>query len=121
VAGKLVELPVTEGQVVEQGELIARLDDRDLSANLKSAQAESDKAATKAKHRPKYMPCSRRLRDVSFRLLLNQPFGFMALLGLMSLSGMLVKNAVVLLDEINVQLDSARRPFTRLLIPVSVV
>ena len=45
VAGKLIELPVKEGQVVEKGDLVARLDDRDLSANLKSAQAESDNAA----------------------------------------------------------------------------
>ncbi len=45
VAGKLIELPVKEGQVVEEGDLIARLDDRDLSANLKSAQAEADNAA----------------------------------------------------------------------------
>lgn len=45
VAGKLSELPVKEGQVVAEGELIARLDDRDLSANLKSAQAEADNAA----------------------------------------------------------------------------
>jgi multidrug efflux pump subunit AcrB len=34
-------------------------------------------------------------------LLLNQPFGFMALLGLMSLSGMLIKNAIVLIDQID--------------------
>jgi RND family efflux transporter MFP subunit len=45
VAGKLIDLPVKEGQVVEEGELIARLDDRDLSANLKSAKAEADNAA----------------------------------------------------------------------------
>jgi len=45
VAGKLVELPVKEGQVVQEGDLIARLDDRDLSANLQSAQAEADNAA----------------------------------------------------------------------------
>ena len=30
----------------------------------------------------------------------NQPFGFMALLGLLSLIGMLIKNAIVLIDEI---------------------
>ena len=59
-------------------------------------------------------------------LLFNQPFGFMALLGLMSLSGMLIKNAVVLLDEINVQLDSGKAAFQSIvdsgvsrLIPVS--
>ena len=36
-------------------------------------------------------------------LLTKQPFGFMALLGFMSLSGMLIKNAVVLIDEIEIQ------------------
>jgi len=34
-------------------------------------------------------------------LLTKQPFGFMAMLGLLSLSGMLIKNAIVLVDEIN--------------------
>jgi multidrug efflux pump subunit AcrB len=59
-------------------------------------------------------------------LVFNQPFGFMALLGLMSLSGMLIKNAVVLLDEINAQLDSGKAAFHAIvdsgvsrLIPVS--
>jgi multidrug efflux pump subunit AcrB len=33
----------------------------------------------------------------------GQSFGFMALLGFLSLSGMLIKNAVVLIDEINLQ------------------
>ncbi len=33
----------------------------------------------------------------------DQPFGFMALLGFMSLSGMLIKNAIVLIDEIAAQ------------------
>ncbi|NCF25758.1 MAG: AcrB/AcrD/AcrF family protein [Gammaproteobacteria bacterium] len=36
-------------------------------------------------------------------LLTSQPFGFMALLGFMSLSGMLIKNAIVLIDEIEIQ------------------
>jgi multidrug efflux pump subunit AcrB len=34
-------------------------------------------------------------------LVTNQPFGFMALLGFLSLSGMLIKNAIVLIDEID--------------------
>jgi multidrug efflux pump subunit AcrB len=34
-------------------------------------------------------------------LLFRQPFGFMSLLGLMSLSGMLIKNAIVLIDQID--------------------
>ncbi len=38
-------------------------------------------------------------------LLSGQPFGFMALLGILSLSGMLIKNAIVLIDEINYQVD----------------
>jgi multidrug efflux pump subunit AcrB len=38
-------------------------------------------------------------------LLSGQPFGFMALLGILSLSGMLIKNAIVLIDEINYQID----------------
>lgn len=37
-------------------------------------------------------------------LLFNQPFGFMALLGLMSLSGMLIKNAIVLIDQIDLNI-----------------
>jgi len=33
----------------------------------------------------------------------GQPFGFMALLGFLSLIGMLIKNAIVLIDEIDLQ------------------
>jgi multidrug efflux pump subunit AcrB len=36
----------------------------------------------------------------------NQPFSFMALLGAMSLVGMMIKNAIVLIDEINLHLAS---------------
>ncbi len=36
-------------------------------------------------------------------LITQQPFGFMALLGFLSLMGMLIKNAVVLIDEIRLQ------------------
>ncbi|MEX1117170.1 MAG: efflux RND transporter permease subunit [Terrimicrobiaceae bacterium] len=44
-------------------------------------------------------------------LVFNQPFGFMALLGALSLSGMLIKNGIVLVDEINVQLASGASPW----------
>jgi RND family efflux transporter MFP subunit len=44
VAGKLQELPVREGQLLEQGDLVAKLDDRDFASALKSAQAEFDNA-----------------------------------------------------------------------------
>lgn len=46
---------------------------------------------------------------VSFGLLLfGEPFGFMALLGFLSLSGMLIKNAIVLIDEIDCELASGK-------------
>jgi multidrug efflux pump subunit AcrB len=38
-------------------------------------------------------------------LLTGQPFGFMALLGFLSLIGMLIKNAIVLIDQINLELS----------------
>jgi multidrug efflux pump subunit AcrB len=44
-------------------------------------------------------------------LLLRQPFGFMALLGLMSLSGMLIKNAIVLIDQIDLEIREGKAPF----------
>ncbi len=44
-------------------------------------------------------------------LIFDQPFGFMSLLGFMSLAGMLVKNAIVLIDEIDVQIDSGKPRF----------
>ncbi len=59
-------------------------------------------------------------------LFFGQPFGFMALLGLMSLAGMLIKNAIVLIDEIDSELGGGKEPFAALgdsgtsrLIPVS--
>ena len=44
-------------------------------------------------------------------LVMNQPFGFMALLGFLSLVGMLIKNAIVLIDEINVLRAAGKEPF----------
>jgi len=42
----------------------------------------------------------------------SQPFGFMAILGFLSLSGMLIKNAIVLIDEINLQINEGKDKFT---------
>ncbi|WP_197477606.1 efflux RND transporter permease subunit, partial [Alcanivorax sp. HI0044] len=39
-------------------------------------------------------------------LLLNSPFGFMALLGFLSLSGMLVKNGIVLVEQIKLDRET---------------
>ncbi len=44
-------------------------------------------------------------------LVMNQPFGFMSLLGFLSLSGMLIKNAIVLIDEITIQLAKDIEPY----------
>ncbi|WP_320170628.1 efflux RND transporter permease subunit [Maridesulfovibrio sp.] len=41
----------------------------------------------------------------------GEPFGFMALLGFLSLSGMLIKNAIVLLDQINIELADGKPPY----------
>jgi multidrug efflux pump subunit AcrB len=41
-------------------------------------------------------------------LLFEQPFGFMALLGLLSLTGMLIKNAIVLVDQIDIEIASGK-------------
>tara|TARA_Y100001960_G_scaffold210105_1_gene219344 strand:+ start:5032 stop:8082 length:3051 start_codon:yes stop_codon:yes gene_type:complete len=46
---------------------------------------------------------------VSFGLLIfNGSFGFMALLGLLSLIGMLIKNAVVLIDQIDLEINEGK-------------
>jgi multidrug efflux pump subunit AcrB len=44
-------------------------------------------------------------------LLFKQPFGFMALLGLLSLVGMLIKNSIVLIEEINRQIGTGKDRF----------
>jgi multidrug efflux pump subunit AcrB len=45
----------------------------------------------------------------------GQPFGFMATLGFLSLSGMLIKNAIVLIDEINIQNKEGKDPIVAVL------
>jgi multidrug efflux pump subunit AcrB len=44
-------------------------------------------------------------------ILTNQPFNFMAILGFLSLVGLLIKNAIVLLDEVNIQLSEGLSPY----------
>lgn len=45
----------------------------------------------------------------------GQPFGFMALLGFLSLSGMLIKNAVVLLEQIDAEIRGGKKPYQAIL------
>ena len=44
-------------------------------------------------------------------LLTDSAFGFVALLGAMSLSGMMIKNSIVLLDQVAIELDAGRSPY----------
>jgi len=44
-------------------------------------------------------------------LVADMPFSFTAFLGLLSLSGMILKNGIVLLDQINIELDSGKHPY----------
>ncbi len=48
---------------------------------------------------------------VSGLLIFDAPFSFMALLGLLSLSGMVIKNGIVLVDQVNVELESGKSPY----------
>ncbi|NRF29036.1 efflux RND transporter permease subunit [Vibrio coralliilyticus] len=41
----------------------------------------------------------------------DMPFSFTAFLGLLSLSGMILKNGIVLLDQINIELESGKGPY----------
>jgi len=43
-------------------------------------------------------------------LIMDAPFSFMALLGMLSLTGMLIKNGIVLVDQINIELESGSAP-----------
>jgi len=48
-------------------------------------------------------------------LISKQPFGFMALLGMLSLVGMQIKNAIVLMDEFNTQVKMGKPQFQAIL------
>jgi len=46
----------------------------------------------------------------------SEPFGFMALLGFLSLIGMLIKNAIVLLDQVELEIRDGKDPFDAVVI-----
>lgn len=48
-------------------------------------------------------------------LFFREPFGFMCLLGFIGLSGMLIKNAVVLIDQIDLEIREGKDPYTAIL------
>lgn len=48
---------------------------------------------------------------VSGLLLFDAPFSFMALLGLLSLTGMIIKNGIVLVDQINLELSQGKEAY----------
>ena len=52
------------------------------------------------------------LIGITFGLLVSgAAFGFVALLGAMSLAGMMIKNAIVLLDQVNINLEEGAKPY----------
>lgn len=48
-------------------------------------------------------------------LAFGAPFSFTALLGFLSLTGMLIKNEIVLLEQINLEVDLGKEPFTAII------
>lgn len=48
-------------------------------------------------------------------LIFNLPFGFMSILGFLGLSGMLIKNAIVLIEQIEIYMRSGMAPFKAIL------
>ena len=48
-------------------------------------------------------------------LVMKQPFSFMAMLGFLSLVGMLIKNAIVLLDQIDIEIREGKQPYAAIL------
>lgn len=55
------------------------------------------------------------LIGVSYGLLVTgTPFGFMALLGFLSLSGMIIKNGIVLVEQVKLELEEGKSPYSAL-------
>ncbi|GMV99845.1 MAG: multidrug transporter AcrB [Candidatus Hydrogenedentota bacterium] len=48
-------------------------------------------------------------------LMFQAPFEFMAILGFLSLTGMLIKNAIVLVDQIDMEIREGKKPFLAIL------
>ena len=48
-------------------------------------------------------------------LLTGQPFGFMALLGVLSLGGEQIKNSIVVLSKIRTEIDQGKAPYEAIL------
>ncbi len=44
-------------------------------------------------------------------IVMNSVFGFMVILGLLSLAGIIINNGIVLIDRIDIELDSGREPY----------
>ena len=49
----------------------------------------------------------------AFMLSFNQPFGFVAMLGTIALSGMIMRNSVILVDQIEQDIRAGTRPGRR--------
>jgi multidrug efflux pump len=47
----------------------------------------------------------------TFLLLFNKPMGFVAMLGIIALSGLIMRNAVILIDQIERDIGDGHKPF----------
>lgn len=52
---------------------------------------------------------------VLFLLLLNKPFGFVAMLGTIALSGMIMRNSLILIDQIEQDIQAGQEPWAAIL------
>ena len=52
---------------------------------------------------------------VAGMLLAGKEFGFVAIVGALGLVGMMIKNGVVLVDEVNIQIQGGKEPFLAVL------
>ena len=52
-------------------------------------------------------------------LLAGKEFGFVAIVGALGLVGMMIKNGVVLVDEVNIQIQGGKEPFLGCALPRS--
>lgn len=63
VPGRLIELPIQEGQDVKQGQLLARLDPKDFDSNLRTAEGQMAKAQASLEYSRTEYQRYQRIRD----------------------------------------------------------
>lgn len=120
VAGKITARRVELGQAVKPGQVLATLDGQDYRLSAEASQAVLNSAKVSLELAQSDYRRFKDLFDQNFSramrvflkgplgiagvaaalLLLNRPIGFVALLGFIALSGMTMRNSVILIDQI---------------------